>query len=52
MTIFTVGPNCFKAREMTEDSGTIDRMLEGMRERGVQVEVIEDKGSEKEFCIH
>lgn len=51
MTIFSVGPNCFKAREHREGSGTIDQMLASMRERGVRVEVVKDNGHEKEFCL-
>ena len=36
---------------MTEGAGLIDSMLQGMRERGVEVRVIEDNGNEKAFCI-
>lgn len=51
MTIFTIGHNCFKAREHREGSGTIDQMIQSMKQRGIKVEVIADRGVEKEFCI-
>ena len=52
MTISSEGPGCFKARELTEGSGELVRMVEGMRDRGVDVDVLEHRGSEMRFCIN
>jgi len=51
MQIISIAPNCFKAREMSEGSGVIETMLQGMRERGVRVEVLKDEGCIDDFAL-
>ena len=52
MTIFANGANCFKAREMGENTGEFARLIQIMRDRGVKVQVLDDSGLEKTFCIN
>ena len=52
MTIFANGANCFKVRELGENTGEFARMIQNMRARGVAVEVLDDSGREKTFCIN
>lgn len=51
MFIFSESQNCFKVREVSEDSGDFERMIQGMQDRGVVVEVLDTEGSEKRFCF-
>lgn len=52
MQIISTAPNCYKVRDLTDSSGAIDTMLQGMRERGRRVVVLRDEGSQKEIYIH
>jgi hypothetical protein len=52
VVIYSESPNCFKARAVSERFDEFDRMIQGMRDRGVKVEILEDRGLTKRFCIN
>lgn len=51
MTIFSDRSNCYKAVEVVEDNGEFNAMIQGMKDRGVSVRVIDSSSREKKFCL-
>lgn len=52
MIISAESANCFNVREVNEGSGVFADMIRGMLSRGVKVQVLEDRGVYKKFCIN
>ena len=52
MQISSHSANCYKARNLDRSTDEVSRMIQGMRKRGVAVQVLEQRGAETVFCIN